>query len=350
MGVHMLPPDGRNPETPREGPPPSLQHADSDVEDRRSFFRTSFLGVGAGAAAAYAYGRPDHTPIIITPEELFGEEDALEDHPLLDPVEQAEQFAAFLRHLRTPQDHPLPPALAAGSVLTTPRTPQEAEQPARRKFLKAGLLGGGIAVGALAAGGTRMLMTGTADTPAGAQEPRAAAPVSTRRSVARRSTRPERIPGRAQEYGDALIYIDSVYRTKVWERMCREYLSMLRKKDVETWRRQVEETDAEKMRTSFPAEYTAYAGVFTARPVEGLPAEAVVSKKHEFGIFAFTPHRFVSTGKLLPEKYRDRKYLLICTSVPSEKNNPYSVFFSKYLKDAPPAQVRDFVDWCKNHW
>ena len=152
-----------------------------------------------------------------------------------------------------------------------------------------------------------------------------------------------------ERLAESLTYVDDVYTNQLWKQYREAYLSVLKKKDVDSWKKMVEKEKAQKSRVSFPAEFTAYGKVFTAKPVEGLSAEPVESEKYGVDILGFSPDKYVSTGKPLPEEYRDRKYLLIRGHVPRE-NNPYCVLVARYLKDATAQQVRALVEDYRRKW
>lgn len=147
---------------------------------------------------------------------------------------------------------------------------------------------------------------------------------------------------------DAVTAIPDTYTGGPFMKWYNQYRDVVEGKDVDTWNKWVKDEGQKPGDTrSFPAEYTAYGNTFTMRPVDGVPPEGVHTTKG-YDVYAFSPDTFVSSGKQLPDKYRDRRYLMVRLHVPAEQN-PYGVALSKYCGDATTEQIKAAVEWYRKN-
>lgn len=150
-----------------------------------------------------------------------------------------------------------------------------------------------------------------------------------------------------------LSAIRDVYAGERFERLTKTYGTMLRDRDVATWKAAVAQDGQRKHRTSFLAEVFAYSGDFEVAPVQLRIANSVLqwpltTRKKRLQLFAFQPHKS-KTDEPLSDKFKETTYIIIRGKVPLE-NNPYGVVLCQALRGYTRLEIQRIVEAYQKSW
>ncbi len=152
-----------------------------------------------------------------------------------------------------------------------------------------------------------------------------------------------------------LEFVRELYTGKRFDALKKVYVARLRNRDVRSWQSAVDEARQKKQRSSFLAEYFAYAGETEIVPFDitnDLKREKskwpLTTTKRRLQLFAFRPVKS-KTDEPLSEKLKSTTYIIIRGKVPLE-DNAYGVVLCQAVRGYTRQEIWRLVETYQKSW
>lgn len=147
---------------------------------------------------------------------------------------------------------------------------------------------------------------------------------------------------------EKLRYVHPAYKGKRFEAIRKRFQKTLHDRNIEAWKKWVEDGKGKANRTSFLAEYFAYSEDCTVLPIDGIGPLPVKTTKLKVTVHLFRPGKSLD-GEEIPKNIKSMTYLIIRSEV-ATANNPYGIALSKAYRGLTMQQRKDIVETYRKAW